>query len=338
MRDLIERHLREWETGWSMGSFGAIAEFHQDEDEPAEVAEPLERATRRGAISIDAAVLQRIEAVAYETPSPKRHRWSHAVALCLPREQAVREMRMTLTELGPDAQAVRPADRKAVLFDLGLGLSQCDFCIRTADKALIAALRSVLGRSLFEHDNPAMGAILSAHPHRVALTNLGRVEVFQKIGGPDTGGVSPAGPHTHLLPKLMQSGRTHAATTPIPEGLVPLGYLHPGNPVIGAMGEDRPFDVGLHEQFQALLGRYGAAEAVATKADLASAIDHGDDPAVFQEPGSKTGRASLRVGLRQAVHLARQADDLDRLEVLKAWQRRFENAGTGEDADDMPGH
>jgi hypothetical protein len=338
MRDLIERHLRDWESGWSMGSFGAVAEFHQDEGEPAEVAEPLARATARGAISIDADVLSRIQAVTYETPSPKRHRWSHALALCLPRREATRDARRELVELGPDAGAVRPVDRNAVLFDMGLGLPQCDFCIRTADQALITVLRAAHGRSLFEPNNPAMGAILSAHPHRVAATNLGRVEVFQKIGGPDTGGVSPAGPHTHLLPKLMQGKRTHAATTPIPDGLVPLGYLHPGNPVIGAMGEDRPFDAALHEAFQALLQRFGTADATAAKASLQAALNEGRDPEGYAEPSSRTGRASLKVGLRQASRLAERSGDQPRMNLVKAWQRQFDNAGTDDDADDMLGH
>ncbi|WP_292241103.1 hypothetical protein [Mesorhizobium sp.] len=193
LEDLVRRHLADWRTGWSMGIFGAIAEFHQDQGEVAVVDEPhvLMRATRRGAIHIDWRKLGDVHAVAYETPSPRRHRWSQALSFCLPDDLARRTARPVLTELGPDDDAVRGIDRTGILFDMGLSLPQCDFCIRTSDPKLLAALRAGLGRSLFEHDNPALTAILSAHPHRVALTNIGRVEVYQKIGGPDTGGVSP---------------------------------------------------------------------------------------------------------------------------------------------------
>lgn len=50
---LLHTHLSDWRSGWSMGSFGAIAEFHQDQDEIAVIDEPLVRATRRGAIRFD---------------------------------------------------------------------------------------------------------------------------------------------------------------------------------------------------------------------------------------------------------------------------------------------
>lgn len=118
-----------------------------------------------------------------------------------------------LTELGPDDNAIRGIYRMGILFDMGLSLPQCDFCIRTTDPKLLAELRANAGRSLFEPDNPVMHTIFQTHPHRVALTNIGRVEVYQKIGGPDTGGVLPAGPHTHVLPKLLKTGRTHSANT-----------------------------------------------------------------------------------------------------------------------------
>ena len=41
--------------------------------------------------------------------------------------------RSVLTELGADAQALRGEDRDAILFDLGLGALQADFCVRIDD-------------------------------------------------------------------------------------------------------------------------------------------------------------------------------------------------------------
>ncbi|MBL8581851.1 MAG: hypothetical protein JNL61_06445, partial [Rhizobiaceae bacterium] len=241
--DLILDHLDDWHTGWSMGTFGAVAEFHRDACEPliSERRERSTRATDRGAIRFDRLAVSRLRPVAYEMLSPKAGRWNQGVTLCMAAGDAARSCRSVLTELGA-----------AILFDMGLSPPQCDFCIRIGDAALLSLLRANLGRSLFEAENPAMPAILAAHPHRVALTAAGRVEVFQKIGGPDTGGVSPAGPHTHVLPKLLRTGRTHSANMPVPSNLVPVAFMHlPGGLV------DTAFDLDRHERFQTLLRRWG---------------------------------------------------------------------------------
>ena len=339
LEHLLRDHLVDWRSGWSMGTFGAIAEFHQDEGEIAVIEDSygLTRATRRGAICIDRRMLAEIRAVAYETLSPKRHRWSQALALCLPPGRARRAGRPALPEIGPDDNAIRGIDRTGILFDIGLSLPQCDFCIRTSDPKLLNELRANLGRSVFDHDNTAMSAILAAHPHRVALTNIGRVEVFQKIGGPDTGGVSPPGPHTHLLPKLLRTGRTHSANTPIPEDLLPLGALHPGNPVIGPMGEEKDFDPELHANFQKLLEAYGDREAVETKRRVFVAIDRGKPPADRGASQSRQGRAALRVALRQMEHLARAQMDASRLACVVEWLKAYERDDDMAE-DDAPGH
>lgn len=341
MDDLLRRHLADWRSGWSMGSFGAIAEFHQDEGEPAVIDDAFElaRATRRGAIRISRNRLADIVPVAYETLSPKRHRWSQALALCLPDAAARRAQRSVLAEIGPDDAAIRAVDRTGILFDMGLGLPQCDFCIRTSDPRLLAELRAHLGRSPFEPGNGAMAAILKAHPHRVALTNIGRVEVYQKIGGPDTGGVSPPGPHTHLLPKLLMSGRTHSANAPIPEGLVPLGHLHPGNPVVGPMGEERPFDGGLFDAFHALFQTYGPHELVAAKAAVLAAIEEGRDPARMPAPQGRFERSAMRLAIRQQKVLAAAAGDEARLKRLAIWAETLDPASPSDsEDDDAPGH
>src|SRR4029077_13525922 len=79
------------------------------------------------------------------------------------------------------------------------GTLQLNACIRTGDDEAIASLRMWTGRSLFELGSGAMTVILTANPHRVFISHLGRVEVFQPIPAPD--GKSPEGPHTHVLPR-----------------------------------------------------------------------------------------------------------------------------------------
>ena len=337
LEELMRGHLRDWRSGWSMGSFGAIAEFHQDQDEGLIVDDPttFTRATHRGGISLTRERLAEITPLAYETLSPKRHRWSQALALCLPHDSLHRPQRNVLTELGPDGQAIRDVDRTDILFDMGLALPQCDFCIRTGDPTLLAALRVNLGRSLFDPSNSAMPAILSAHPHRIALTDIGRVEVYQKIGGPDTGGTSPPGPHTHLLPKLLRSGRTHSANTPIPPGLTPLAYLHPGNPLIGAMGEDRPFDLDLFHAFQSLLERYGPREMITARTSTLAALGQGLRPDQVRLGTGRFERAAIRLTLRQQKHVNGAAHH----QLLDDWLGHYEGGSLSElEEDDAPGH
>ncbi len=292
----LARHLTDAGTGWSMGSFGAIAEFHQDPGEPSEGG-PMHIATGRGGIRL--VPCDGMVPVAYETPMKDPARRSQGVALCLPEAEAAMNRRAVLTELGPDPEALRPADPGAILFDMGLAQPQVDFCIRTTDPDLLAVLRAHSGRSLMDPGNPAMGAILRTHPHRVAMTRLGRVEVYQKIGGPDTGGVSPPGPHTHVLPKLMRAGRTHSANIPLPEGLIPCAFFYPANPLADPMGHPRPFDAGLHGAFRALADAWAPLEHRRTKAAVEAALALGEGPDRMT-PATRAARKALRVALRQA--------------------------------------
>ncbi|MFV0369587.1 MAG: DUF6925 family protein [Hyphomicrobiaceae bacterium] len=334
--DTLRAHLQQPETGWSMGGFGAIAEFHQDSGEPALVddAQSLARATTRGGLRIE--LTPDVIPIAYEGLSKNADRWVHGVAFCMPAEQANMSQRTTLSELGPDEAAVREEDRSAVLFDLGLSAlgGSCravDFCIRTSDAALIDTLRSVAGRSLFEHGNPAMAAILASHPHRIALTRLGRVEVYQKIGGSETGGKSPPGPHTHILPKLMRSGRTHSANVPVREKLIPCLMMFPGNPLATGMGEDRSFDPGLHDGFEALMNKWGSPEQMRVKRAAKESLSSGGVANNFREPDTRAGRVALRVLCRQLRADPRSSVDRRSLDL---WRARFDAGAEPDDADE----
>ena len=258
---LLRASLSDPGTAWSLGSFGAIAEFLRDPDEPVTALSDgrLGLATARGAIALDA--VPELRPLAYETGFSSG--WNHAVALCLPEAGCAMGRRPVVTELGPDAAAARAEDRDAVLFDLGLGLAAVDACVRTRDPAALACLRAGVGRPLFDHDNPIGPQLVAMSPHRVFTTRFGRIEVFSAIPAP--GGTSPEGPHTHVLPQLLKAGRTHAATTPIPPGLVPCGAIHPPHPYKDLMGARIPFEPGRLAAFQALLERWADPDWLAIK-------------------------------------------------------------------------
>lgn len=123
------------------------------------------------------------------------------------------------------------------------------------------------------------------------------------IGGPDTGGNSPEGPHTHVLPKLLRAARTHSANTPIPEGLIPCGSLHPENPVIDRMGRDKDFNPAAYDAFQAMLQAWGCEDYTQTKARVLSAIRAEQAPDAISLPDSRLARTAIRNAIRQLRRL-----------------------------------
>ena len=209
--------------------------------------------------------------------------------------------RGVLTELGADRGALRDIDRDALLFDLGVEAPHVDFCVRTADAELIAVLRQAAGQSILGPGHPAMAAIVATSPHRVAISRLGRVEVYQPIpSGP--GARAPIGPHTHLLPQLLRNARSHSANMPIPDGWAPALNLHPASPVTDSLGHPRPFDASAHTAFQVLLRQYAPPGVVAEKAMIVRAVLAGDGPHGYLVAPTRAERKAARVALRQMLH------------------------------------
>ncbi|MFQ5625209.1 MAG: hypothetical protein ACE5FM_00970 [Methyloligellaceae bacterium] len=336
---VLETELANSDSGWSIGSIGAIAEFHQSPGEEIVIDDPqnLTRATTRGAIRLR--VCETAHPVAYEALSPRPHRWMQGIALCLP-ERAVRIDRVSaLTYLGRDDEAIRAQDKDAHLFDMGLNLPQLRFCVRTHDQDLTDLFQAHCGQSLWERGNHSMDAILKSHPHRVAMSNLGRVEVYQMIGGPDTGGVSPQGPHTHLLPQLLRTGRTHSANTPIPTGLLPCASLYPANPVIDPLGKDRAFNPQSFKRFQEFLKAWGPHEYVQVKTAVWDAVRAGGNPATFDPPATRLGRTAMRNALRQLARITEHENDEHGAELVSRWRVLFDQQSPKERVEpDSPGH
>jgi hypothetical protein len=293
---LIADRMKDPDTQWSLGTFGAIAEFSRDVDEEARfdfTAESMSALTRRGGIRI--APVEGLRPFASESIS--KLGWNHRIALCLPEASCAMNGRTTLTELGADAGALRSDDKESILFDLGLGAQQADLCVRIADSSVVAKLRDCVGRAVFEAGNPAMSIILAASPHRVFMSRIGRVEVYQPI--PPAGCKSPDGPHTHVLPKLLRHRRRHAATEPIPEGWVPCAHLYPPHPLKDAMGRIHEFDEARHNAFQEMLARYGDPAAQDLKARIVSLVNAGTGPDEAALPSGRSPRTSIRLALRQ---------------------------------------
>lgn len=304
IRSLILDHLHDPDSSWSVGRFGAIAEFHRDAGEKVVIddAAALTAATDRGALRIDA--LPELRPVAYETISTCITSWGQGVALCLPAQLARMSGRTVVTELGADRQAVRQRDRDAILFDLGLGGEQAEICVRSADRETIEVLRSACGKPLFSTDHALMPRLLALSPHRVFVCRTGRVEVFQPIPAP--GGKSPDGPHTHVLPRLLAQDRGQAATVPVPDGWLAGMTLYPAHPLLDESGETTAFDTARYEAFQSLMKQYGDPSQLAGKQAAFAAATSADDESVDDVRGHALG---LRIGLRQLKWLQANSDE-----------------------------
>lgn len=315
IREVIQRYLMTPSASWSIGSFGAIAEFHRNADEPLvlDTSDHLTVATDRGAIRT--ILHDKIIPVAYETLSGRPERWQHGVVFCLPLSCGTGNVRSVITELGPDRDAIHVRDQGAILFDMGLSARNVDFCVRTADEALIASLRGDVGRSLLAPGSRAVAAIVEASPHRVAISRLGRIEVYQAIGRKKT----PEGPHTHVLPKLLKSGRTHSANVPVRRGYLPCLSLYPANPLARADGDDASFDARTHAEFQALLAAWGGSLYCREKQRALEAFRSGIAPVRYAPHGSRLGRTALRIALRQLRFVTPNTDSL-----VDSWANQFD--------------
>jgi hypothetical protein len=273
--DLLADQLAKPDTTWSIGTFGAIAEFDRDADELStfrRTEETIAVITRRGGLRLKpSAAVRPIASESLTTQS-----WNQRVALCLPETSCAMSGRVVLTEIGPDHDSLLAENRDDSLFDLGLGTLQLDACVRVGDPEIATHLRRWTGQSLFAPENGAMGVILAANPHRVFLSQLGRVEVFQPIPKPD--GTSPQGPHTHVLPRLLRHKRTHGATEALPPGWIPCAHFYPPHPMRNAPGRESSIQAKRHKAFQELLSRYGDPELLDIKRRVIEAINASTPP------------------------------------------------------------
>jgi hypothetical protein len=325
LRAQLARELADSRNGWSMGVFGALAEFSHLPDGATRYPDPLTAINAAGAIRV--ALPPTVTGYAFEALSARADAWQQGVVFGLPAGSCNGPAHAVLTEIGPDREAIRSEDREGLLFDLGLGMPCCDFLVRTTDAALIDYLRGLTGRPLFGGDTGTLARLPEFQPHRVVRSALGRVEIFQRI--PLHGETTPAGPHTHVLPELVARRRVHAADLPIPGSLTPCLTLHPANPVRDEHGRARPFDADDFARFQALLERFGDPSLARFKRTVWSAVRTGDAPPA-QPPATRAERIACRVALRQLAHLDGDSP------ALAAWRHAFDAGAERRSANAVP--
>lgn len=316
--DLLQQFVADPETGWSMGAFGALGEFSRTIDEPVAInhsAETLQINTDKGGLRLN--LPEQLKLFAYEMPMGRHNSWLHGVALCVPAEQAIMHQRKTITELDLDHQALLPDHAQHTLFDMGLQCPQADFCIRSDNPSVINTVQRYLGENLLTTANSLLLQMPELNPHRVVVSKLGRLEVYQDIPFPEEH--TPDGPHTHVLPDLAKLRRTHNANIPIPTGLTPCATMHVAHPCQNTLGHEHAFNKCRHQQFQALLERFGDRELFQLKQTVESAVAKKLAPANLTMPlSTRAVRAVVKVTLRQLSHLNSPS------ESLANWQKHYD--------------
>ncbi|MEM7468696.1 MAG: hypothetical protein AAF387_17645 [Pseudomonadota bacterium] len=165
---LIEGQMRNRRCGFSVGGFGALAEY-QDDAGKINVASDgkLEAHSARGALRINFTGNE--SALAYETLSSRADSWQHGLTIFGKLDEFGGACRNVLTELGPDQAALAQHEMGASVFDLGVGLPNVDFCVRTSDSDLIKRLRRQIGNSIFEVEQHVIDDVIDASPSRVVI-------------------------------------------------------------------------------------------------------------------------------------------------------------------------
>lgn len=317
LRAILSAHLNDRASSWSIGGYGAIAEFHWlPDDDPAGAADTLQVVTRAGALQLQ--LREDIVPHAYLSLSQHPDRWLQGFALCLPWRRARRAARTVLTELGPDHDAMRKQDRRGVLFDLGLGLSHVEACVRSDSPALSKALRAGCGRSLLDAGNRLMDVIKKANPHRVFMSQLGRVEVYQAIAAAGQKPAAPLGPHTHVIPRLLLKQRPGADDDDAPAYHRACAYLYPRHPLMDSLGRRKPYDCDAHAHFTALMERWGGRSFMTERQRAMHAMRNREDASHYRAPADSRSRRALRIAIRELAQALGEDD------VIDAWRRRFD--------------
>ncbi|MEM9440254.1 MAG: DUF1289 domain-containing protein [Pseudomonadota bacterium] len=207
-----------------LGVVGALGEFMPGPNAPIDVrllGNVLTARTEGAALRLHLEDTARALAFSDKDPVDSKQ----PIALVAPRQRRALPTVSVLTALGPDRKAITEVGKTGLLFDLGLGRQEVRFMVRVADDRSREMMEAHLGMPLLEA-LPKIGSVLiRMSPLRVIETPLGRVEITTPI--PSPGGQSPNGPHTHLLPAYLASGRTMPAGMDIPESYLPGTLLYP---------------------------------------------------------------------------------------------------------------
>jgi predicted Fe-S protein YdhL (DUF1289 family) len=232
--EFVAETLRQKSETWVLGCYGATAEFICRHDEPCDVSatgETITAISDRGALQLT--IGDHVRALRLRADHTRRG--IRAIFLVVLKTRAILPIATTFTPLGRDEGAIRPECRNDAWFDLGLGRGDVRFCVRASATELRDRLNQVSGLPLPDVLQAAGAMIVKHSPARVVESPLGRAEIYTSI--PPPGGQSPDGPHTHLVPGHLATGRATEPGIDLPPVYALGATFYPGT---GSRGHIEP--------------------------------------------------------------------------------------------------
>ncbi len=257
---------------WSAGTMTAFAGMEIVATPAGQDDRPVvQDATTAARLAPEAFVAEGGRPVAFETLSSDPRGWNHGIALCLPASPASPAPPPARLTAAEDGDAINPRDRGRQALDLGIGQRPVRALFRPDDPAMLAQA----GRFW-----PDAAPVLAAAPG-VWIIDTPALRIERRAAGAIG---------LHFVEAALTSGLSHAATTPVPEGMMPVAHVFPPHPA-----RSRPGGAGIFDP-----ARYGRAELWALKCAVLSRLrDGGDMP-----PDADRHRlAVIRVALRQQCRL-----------------------------------
>ncbi|MEM8777123.1 MAG: DUF1289 domain-containing protein [Pseudomonadota bacterium] len=222
VRAFVASTLEAGRGTWVIGVVGAVAEFTAAQSDKVEVhvdGDDITAYTKNGALRVK--INDDIRALTFDLPDWGRE---PRIVLAVKRERGRLPVASGVVDLGPDTDAL-VQEQNAKLYDLGLGRKEGRFCVRLDKGAAQEALDGAAGLAFAQALPMIAGPLVAASPTRIVESALGRIEVLGQIPPPEA--TSPDGPHTHLLPDHIETGRALPVGMDLPRAYLPGAIFYP---------------------------------------------------------------------------------------------------------------
>ena len=264
IKKLILESSTKTTSSWAIVRDGVVAEFSiVSGDKPTLSFENniLKVYTERATLCID--FNEKIDAVIAESGAHGCSPWTQNIYLCIPKQDAKMSCRNTLTHLGH----YKEGQDEGELWDLGVGKETLDACIIAKDEETNQLLKQKEGNYIIDDSN-FFGELVKHSPTRLFKSKYAYIIVRQKI--PQDGEDELDGPHTHLLPPIIHSGRHFHV--PIPDNMIPIIQTDPFGSVVDGNGDFYKWDGFEEDKFQEFLQKFGNQEYLQLKKEIKKKI------------------------------------------------------------------
>ncbi|MEM6311867.1 MAG: DUF1289 domain-containing protein [Pseudomonadota bacterium] len=222
IRAFVTSTLEAGRGTWVIGVVGAVAEFTAAQDANVDVhvdGDDITAYTQNGAMRVK--INDDIRALTFDPPDWERE---PRIVLAVKRERGRLPVASGVEDLGLDTAALLP-DQNTKLYDLGLGRKEGRFSVRLGKGVAQEALDGSTGLTFPQALPMIAGPLVAESPTRILESALGRIEVQGPIPPPDA--KSPDGPHTHLLPDHLETGRALPIGMDLPRAYLPGAIFYP---------------------------------------------------------------------------------------------------------------